>query len=228
MFLPPEAFAGLPCAGTTRSDHINPYAIAVQLAAQLAPPDLQIKMNPAKGLVRVPTWFWVEGYDGRVLSDSKTALETHEECRFVVSRDDRGQPMLDADRMPRTRRQCRVETTTFVIDVRLWPRQLAWDFGDQHGQHFSCRGQGECGGALGQAFVDMRHPSPVQHPYVWTSLGANGLQDAYTISLGITFGAEYRVSVNGSGGGWQGLPDRGLSWMASHQVREAQAVLTRP
>ena len=87
---------------------------------------------------------------------------------------------------------------------------------------------GEIGDALGQPFVDSRHPSPVQHPYRWSSLGVNGAQDAYTIRLGINFGAQFRVTVNGSTGGWQGLPTRDLSWSASHRVQEAQAVLTRP
>ena len=81
----------------------------------------------------------------------------------------------------------------------------------------------------GRADVDAFHQSTVQHPYVWSSLGVNGGADAYTIKLAINFAAEYRVSINGNDqGGWHGLSARELTWTASHQVQEAQAVLTRP
>ena len=229
MFLPPDALAGLPCAGSVPSQEaFDPLPLALQMAAELPPPDLRIGMNPAKGLVAVPTWFWVEGYDGGTRSKSKTVVESHQNCQFVVEQDGDGQPLLDDTLRPRTRRDCTTESTTFVIDVRLWPNHYAWDFGDNHGREIACRGQGDCGDALGRPYVDPSHPSPIQHPYVWTSLGVNGLQDAYTIRLGITFAADFRVTVDGRGGGWQSLPERVLTWTASHQVQEAQAVLTRP
>ena len=82
-----------------------------------------------------------------------------------------------------------------------------------------------------QVFVDSSHPSPIQHPYIWSSLGVNGSQDAYTVKLGITFAAQYRVTVSGNGAGtngWRSLQERELSWTTSHRVQEAQAVLTRP
>ncbi|HEV7666387.1 MAG TPA: hypothetical protein VGQ62_22825 [Chloroflexota bacterium] len=208
-------------------DRVDPLAIALRMEAELPPPDLRIMMNPARGMVAVPTWFWVEGYDGGLLSQSETVLEQHENCRQVVERDARGMPVLGSDGRPRTRRECTIDTTTFGIDVRLWPGRFAWDFGDQHGRDIACSGMSDCGDALGMPFVDSAHPSPVQHPYRWSSLGINGAQDTYTIGLGITFAAEYRVSVNGGGGGWRQLPSRSLSWSASHQVQEAQAVLTR-
>src|SRR5207249_3468933 len=115
------------------------------------------------------------------------------------------------------------------IAVRLWPSRFAWDFGDQHGQQIACLGQGDCGTALGQAFLDALHPSPIQHPYLWSSLGINGAADAYTVDLAITFAAQYHVTVDGRDlGGWRDLSSRTLNWAASHQVQEAQAVLTRP
>ena len=85
------------------------------------------------------------------------------------------------------------------------------------------------GDALGVPYVDAVHESPIQHPYVWSSLGINGGADAYKIKLAITFGAQFRYSINGRDqGGWQGLQPRSLEWTAMHQVQEAQAVLTRP
>jgi hypothetical protein len=228
LFVPPSSLGGLPCVGVPSQERFDPYPVAVQMAAQLPPPELRIGMNPTLGMVAVPTWFWVEGYDGGTLSQSETVRESHEVCHLVAVRDANGQVILDANGRPRTRRECTVDGSTFVVDVRLWPNRFAWDFGDDHGRSIACAGQGDCGDALGQPFVDSQHPSPVQHPYRWSSLGANGAQDAYTIRLGITFGAQYRVTVNGSSGGWQSLPTRDLSWSASHQVQEAQAVLTRP
>jgi len=231
MFVPPDALGGLPCVSVPRDENFDPYPLAVRMAAEVPPPDLRIGMNPALGMVRVPTWFWVEGYDGGMLAQSESVLEAHQRCRFVVIRDDKRQPILDEDGRPKVRQECTVETTTFTVDVRLWPGRFQWDFGDNHSRAIGCLGQGDCGDALGQVFVDAKHPSPIQHPYVWSSLGMNGGQDAYTVKLGITFAAQYRVTVNGNGvgtNGWRSLPERELTWTANHQVQEAQAVLTRP
>ena len=230
LFLPPAALGGLPCLTVPRDQSFDPYPLAVRMAAELPPPDLRIGMNPALGMVRVPTWFWVEGYDGGLLSQSESVLEAHERCQLVAVRDENRQPVLDEAGRPRVRRECTVDSTTFTVDVRLWPGRFQWDFGDDHSRSIGCPGQGDCGDALGQMFIDSSHPSPIQHPYVWSSLGVNGEQDAYTVKLGITFAAQYRVTVGGSGGtdGWRSLPERELSWSASHKVQEAQAVLTRP
>jgi len=189
-------------------------------------------MNPQLGMVAVPTWFWVDGYNGQDIGDSTTAVESHEECRLVAAHDASGQAVVMGDGRPQLDRHCEQRTTTFLVEVRLWPNRFVWDFGDQHGQDMRCNRVGGCFDALGQAYIDTRHPSTIRHPYVWTSLGKTGVNgdlDAYRISLGITFSAAFRVGVNGGTlGGWQSLPDRELTWAASHTVQEAQAVLTRP
>jgi hypothetical protein len=230
MFLPPTALAGLPCLDVPAHDLIDPQAVAVRLAAAVPPPDLRIGMNPARGMVAVPTWFWVDGYDGGTIGDSQTELQQTEHCHFEVVRGPDGLPVLDANGKPETKRVCEIDSSTFVVSVRLSPSQFTWDFGDHHGQAFACIGQGDCGDALGQPYVDVAHPSPVQHPYGWSSLGVQGGLDAYRVELAITFAAEYLVSVDGRtlGGGWQALRPRTLTWTANHQVQEAQAVLTRP
>jgi hypothetical protein len=203
--------------------------LAVKMAAQLPPPDLRIAMNPAKGMVNVPTWFWVEGYDGRALSQSETVLQQQTVCHLVADRGPGGLAALGDDGRPRTHTDCVTTDTTFVVEVSLWPNHYAWDFGDSHSKAFSCGGQGDCPDALGSPYVDPVHQSTVRHPYVWSSLGVNGSADAYTVKLAINFAAQYRVSINGNDqGGWHGLSDRELTWTASHQVQEAQAVLTRP
>jgi hypothetical protein len=228
LFLPPTALGGLPCAEVSRTEHFDPLPLALRMEAELPPPDLRIGMNPALGMVAVPTWFWVDGYDGGMLSASETAVEAHENCHFEVVRDDSRRPVLDVDGRPKVRKSCVVETTTFVVDIRLWPSRFVWDFGDGNARDIPCPDQGDCLAGLGQPFIDSAHESPVKHPYRWSSLGVNGEQDAYTINLGLTFSAQYQVSVDGSTDGWRSLDERVLKWSAAHQVREAQAVLTRP
>jgi hypothetical protein len=229
MFLPPDALGGIPCVSIPMSAAFDPEPLAVQMAAQLPPPDLRIGMNPARGMVNIPTWFWVEGYDGGALSQSESVLQRQTVCHTVTDRGPGGLAVLGSDHRPTSHVDCVTTDTTFVVEVRLWPNHYAWDFGDNHGQSFSCGGQGDCPNALGVPYVDAFHASTIQHPYVWSSLGVNGSADAYTIKLAINFEAEYRVSVNGNDqGGWHGLSGRELTWTASHQVQEAQAVLTRP
>jgi len=112
--------------------------------------------------------------------------------------------------------------------VRAWPRVYHWEFGDTRDQFVRCPDVSACTAGLGRAYTDPRTPSPIRNAYGWSSLNVNGEADAYTIRLGITFGAQYRFSLNGtSSGGWEGLPDRELSWSAAHKVQEAQAILTR-
>jgi hypothetical protein len=229
MFLPPNALGGLPCVAVAADEHVDPLALALRMENALPPPALRIGMNPTRGMVNVPTWFWVEGYDGGTLAQAETVLEQHTSCHLVPERGDDGVPLLGSDGRPRTRQACTLESTRFGVQVRLWPQVYVWDFGDQHAQTITCAGRGECGQALGAPFVDPSQPSPIQHPYGWSSLGVNGSADAYTIQLGITFAAEYRVSIDGQDqGGWRRLPSRTLTWSAPHQVQEAQAVLTRP
>jgi hypothetical protein len=229
MFLPPNALGGIPCLSVPSNQHFDATALAVRLAAEVPPPELRIGMNPLKGMVRLPTWFWVEGYDGGTISDAQTEREEDTICHTVPIRGPDGLAELDATGRPRTRQDCRTDTTIFDVQVRLYPSHYAWDFGDSHTTDFACSGTGDCPNALGLPFIDAGHESPVQHPYVWSSLGVNGVADAYTVKLAIVFAADYRVSINGQDqGGWKGLSPRTLQWTANHQVQEAQAVLTRP
>ncbi len=174
LFLPPTSLGGLPCASIPINDAFDPLPLALKLEAELPPPDLRIAMNPARGLVRLPTWFWVEGYDGGALSQTETVLESHQVCHFVVLRDADGHPLLDQDGRPRTRRDCTIEHTTFTVDVQLVPSQFSWDFGDTAGRDIACTaGESSCADALGQPYLDPTHPSPIQHPYRWSSPGVS-------------------------------------------------------
>ncbi len=228
-FLPAGSNGGLPCTTTTRGASVDPGAVARELFGALSLPSLRLDMNPRLGLVAVPTWFWVEGYSGQVIPLSKTLTIPREQCTLVVDRDARGDPLLNSSGDPVVHQRCTTTFETIGVEVRAWPAVYHWDFGDRKEQTVLCHGVGACTAGLGRAYTDPHTPSPIQHAYRLSSLGQQGLVDAYGVQLGITFSAEYRFSRNGNVlGGWQGLPDRELSWAADHKVQEAQAILTRP
>jgi len=227
-FLPPGALAGVPCE-TTSANTTDPHNIARAMWDQMELPSIRLGMNPQLGMVAVPTWFWVDGYDGDVIPLTDNLVLTHQECHTVPNHDANGLPQLDATGTPITHQECHPLVDTMTVEVRVWSRAYEWSFGDQHGQTIGCPEIAACPAGLGQPYTDPTSPSPIAHAYLWTSLGANGAADAYTIGLRITFGAQYRFSTNGGTlTGWQPLDDRNLTWTASHQVREAQAVLSRP
>jgi hypothetical protein len=228
-FLPASAQAGIPCESSSSGAQIDPRQVGRSLFDQLDLPSLRLNMNPRRGMVAVPTWFWVEGYDGNVIPLEDNLVLTREECRRVVDRGEDGTLLLDPDGAPRTRRDCRTIRDTLTVELRVWPKTYAWRFGDDRSKTVHCPGIAACPQGIGQPYVSPHAPSPIAHTYTWSSLGANGASDAYSIGLGITFGAQYRFSINGgSSSGWQMLDERDLSWSATHQVQEAQAVLTRP
>jgi murein DD-endopeptidase MepM/ murein hydrolase activator NlpD len=58
-----------------RGSRINaedPVQAADQVLANLEMPPITIRANPDLGLVNVPSWWWVEGYDGRPLSRTES------------------------------------------------------------------------------------------------------------------------------------------------------------
>jgi hypothetical protein len=192
-------------------------------------PDLRIDMNPRLGMVNVPTWFWVVGYGGDVIPLTDNLILSREECHIVAERDAGGLAVLDANGAPTTRQECHTVHDTVTVQVRAWPRSFHWTFGDNHEQIVACPDLVACTAGVGTPFTDPQSPSPIAHAYRWSSLGANGSADAYSIGLSITFGAQYRFSINGhSESGWQGLRNRDLAWSAAHRVQEAQAILVRP
>jgi len=53
-------------------DPVDPVTIAAELRDRVPAPDIAVGVNPQVGLVAVPAWFWVEGYDGSPISTSDT------------------------------------------------------------------------------------------------------------------------------------------------------------
>ncbi len=229
MYLPANATSGLPCGGApvvVAGDSIDPHAWAVVMEGQLPLPDLTIKMNPRLGLVRLPTWFWVDGYQGGVLSQGQTITVHHQECHSEAVRDGGGDAVLDGGGAPQTTNVCATKTDALAVEVRLFPTHYLWDFGDGATQAVRCAGDpGSCRGGLGDPYQDATHPSSIAHPYTRSSLHVGG---AYTVTLAIAFAAEYRFRLDDAPlSGWAALDTRHPVWSASHPVQEAQAVLTR-
>jgi hypothetical protein len=67
-------------------DPIDPLSVAAELRDQLPVPDMAISANPDTGLVGLPSWFWVDGYDGAPISSSSTLGGITVEVQIVPQR----------------------------------------------------------------------------------------------------------------------------------------------
>ncbi|MPZ16151.1 MAG: hypothetical protein GEU73_17335, partial [Chloroflexi bacterium] len=61
-----------PSAARLGPPPVDPREIALDVVEHLPLPDIQIRVNPGLGLVGLPGWFWVEGYDGRPFGAAPT------------------------------------------------------------------------------------------------------------------------------------------------------------
>src|SRR6266511_3639098 len=53
---------------------VDPETIAMHLRDEIPVPNVEIGINPDRGLVGVESWFWLEGYDGSPIEDSTDAF----------------------------------------------------------------------------------------------------------------------------------------------------------
>lgn len=51
-------------------DAVDPVTVALELLNHLPIPDIAIAANPSPGLVALPSWFWIDGYDGTAIVSS--------------------------------------------------------------------------------------------------------------------------------------------------------------
>jgi len=145
---------------------INVREIALEVLDHVPLPDVKLQTNPALGLVALPAWFWVEGYDGGTLGGSRTVSLPPE-----VGAD------VPADEVPANDRSRR--GTSLTVEVRLRPTSYEWDFGD---------GTTRTSHSLGQKYPS---ESDIQHTYEHTSLmSPNG----FPVRLTIEFAAEFQVN----------------------------------
>ena len=176
-------------------DSTDPRDIALSTLGHVPLPNIELRSNPALGLVHLPGWFWVEGYDGRPFGIERRVTVPPEVGDAVP---------FDVVPMDDPRRQA----THYTVEVRIWPTQYEWDFGD--GQRLATH-------SLGKA-----HPaeSDIQHTYEHSSLG---LPQGFPVRLTVTFEADYRVN----GGPAQGLPSFQQTYESGYRVQEIQSVLTQ-
>ncbi|MFN8472169.1 MAG: hypothetical protein U0822_08275 [Anaerolineae bacterium] len=182
--------------GPSGDDHsTDAREVALDALGHVSLPNIHLRMNPALGLVNLSGWFWVEGYNGRPFGVSRTVHVPPEVGSDVPETE------VPADD-PRRR------STSYTVEVRLWPDHYQWDFGD---------GADLVTHSLGQA-----HPaeSDIRHTYEHSSLG---FPDGFPIRLTVQFNAEYRIN----GGPAIGLPPIVHTYTTGYRVQEMQAILTR-
>jgi hypothetical protein len=151
---------------------IEPREVALDILSHIPLPDIKLRMSPAVGLVALPSWYWVEGYDGRPFGESRTVdipPEVSAQVPFtLVPADD-----------PRRRGR------SFTVEVRVRGSRYDWSFGD---------GKSLSGSSLGRPYPA---ESDVQHTYEHSSLPFPG---GFPVRMTAEFSAEYRVDGGGSQG----------------------------
>lgn len=151
---------------TGNGSSTDPREVALDALGHVPLPNLQLHMNPALGLVAMPGWFWVEGYDGQPFGTSRTVVippEVGPEVPFEeVPEDD-------------PRRQA----SSFTVEVRVWPSRYDWSFGD--------------GASLVTHSLGKPYPaeSEIQHTYEYSSLQ---FPNGFPVRLIVEFSAEFRVN----------------------------------
>jgi hypothetical protein len=106
---------GAASAGPIDPDAPPPCVVGpVRVTDQIKLPSIDIQTSPeAKGVVNVPTWFWVGGYHGAWLTT--TVRGTQHVCD--------GGP----------------HDITVGLDLDIWPESYKWDFGDGSTRSDACQ-----------------------------------------------------------------------------------------
>jgi len=145
---------------------IVPRVFVADILEDVPMPSVKVRMNPDLGLVAVPTWFWIEGYDGREFGVSRR-INIPAEIGDDVPVDD----------VPRDDPRRRPTSVTIVVTVR--PSRYEWSFGD---------GTTVVSRSLGKPYPQA---SDVKHTYEHSSLRS---PSDFAVGLTIEFAAEYRVN----------------------------------
>jgi len=183
--------------------HLYARSVALHAEQEFPLPPITLQVNPDPGRVNIDSWFWVDGYNGSILTHSKTEHASHTECRLL-----NGVP------------DCRSVDDSVTVVVHLTPKHYAWTFGDDRNN--SAEFASNVG--LGRAYTDPypRDASPVAHAYQWSSISFLS-QGGYPIGLTIDWSAEFSAN----GGGFQTIPDVAHTYEGRHQVRQIQSIVTR-
>lgn len=148
----------------------DPRAVALDLLTHAPLPNIRVRMNPSLGLVAVPGWFWIDGYDGRPFGlsqavDVPPAVSADVPFSVVPASDPRRQG------------------TSFTVDVRIWARTYEWSFGD--GASLVTR-------SLGRAYPA---ESEIQHTYRHSSLP---FRDGFPVRVTVEYAADYQENGGAS------------------------------
>lgn len=149
---------------------LDPREVAMDVRAHVGLPDAQIEIDPDIGLVGLPEYAWLAGYDGGDLMASRTI-----DIPPVVG-PDVPVALVPAD-------DSRRQGQHFTVSVKLSPTGYTWDFGDGTPALTTS--------SLGQAYP---RRSPIQHTYQRSS---KGHPDGYAIAVTAHFVASYRVDGGG-------------------------------
>ena len=144
---------------------IDPREVAIEVLHEVPLPNAQVRMNPDTGLVALPAWFWVEGYDGAAITAGRTV-----DVPAPIGAD----VPLDVVPANDPRRRGR----SFRVEVTVRPTSYEWSFGD--------------GATLISRSLGQRYPqeSEIRHTYEYSSLRTAG---GFPVRLTVTFAAEFRV-----------------------------------
>lgn len=68
-----------------QGDPVDPASVAAELLDQVPVPAITVGVNPDVGLVALPSWFWVQGYDGLPIRASDTLGGTTVEVEITAT-----------------------------------------------------------------------------------------------------------------------------------------------
>ena len=145
---------------------LDPREVALDTLEHVPFPDIRIRMNPSLGLVAMPGWFWVEGYNGQPFGTSRTV-----EIPPAVG------PEIPVDVVPAA--DPRRRGSSYTVEVRVWASRYDWTFGD--------------GASLVARSLGRPYPaeSDIKHTYEHSSLPFPG---GFPVRLTVEYSAEFRVN----------------------------------
>ena len=150
----------------SQSVQVDPRNLALDILKHVPLPNARLRANPGLGLVALPAWFWVEGYDGKPFGASQVVDIPPE----VGSDTPESAVTLDDPRR---------QSTSVVVEVRVQPSRYEWSFGD---------GKALVTQSLGQPYPK---ESDVKHTYQYSSLR---FPSGFPLRLTFEFSAEYQVN----------------------------------
>jgi hypothetical protein len=83
VWLPNTASSSNVSVVVDTSGSVDPVALTAELLDHVPVPAIKIGVNPAPGLVALPSWFWIEGYDGAPITASQSLASVTVEVQLT-------------------------------------------------------------------------------------------------------------------------------------------------